>query len=71
MMSAIKSPGLWNGSVSFDAGGAGEAPRSPFQPGLEGDFRGLDEGSANRCGGHGARGDGRGHGVRGIGGVAG
>lgn len=71
MMSAIKSPGLWSGSVSFDAGGAGEASRSPFQPGLEGDFRGVDEGGANRRGGDGARGDGRGHGVRGIGGVAG
>ena len=71
MMSAIKSQDLWSGSVSFDAGGAGEASRSPFQPGLEGDIRGFDEGGTNSRGGHGARGDGRGHGVRSTGGVAG
>lgn len=71
MMSAIKSPGLWSGSVSFDTGGEGAASRSPFQPGLAGDFRGVDEGSTNRRGGHGASGDGRGHGIGSTGGVAG
>lgn len=59
------------GLVSFDAGGEGDASQSPFQPGLEGDNWGFDEGGRDGRGGHGARGDWQGHGIRSIGGVAG
>lgn len=71
MMSAIKSQDLWSGSVSFDAGGERAVARSPFQPGLAGGGRGLDEGGTYRRGRAGAVGHGKGHGHRSVGGVAG
>ena len=71
MMSAIKSQDLWSGSVSFDAGGERAVTRSPFQPGLAGGGRGLDEGGTYRRGRAGATGHGKGHGHRSAGGVAG
>lgn len=60
MTNAIKSPGLWSGSVSFDAGGAGPAGASPFQPGLDGDTGRGAQGCRDSCRAHGESDGGKG-----------